>query len=99
MLKNWSTQFPTKMTLNFEALNKVDLSQRDLVFGYFRRYESMLNKDKENDLLYTIPDLIIYIALSYFYIFQILLFPVLPFEGIHSLLKHQLFPTYQNPPQ
>ena len=63
------------MSLNFEALNKISPSQRDLVFGYLREYESILNQDDENNPFYTIPDLIIYITLSYYMFEYFKLYP------------------------
>ena len=58
------------MALNFEELHQIDLSQRDLVFGYFRQYEVMLHKSNQDNSFYLVPDLVIYITLSYYYMFE-----------------------------
>ena len=54
------------MTLNFEGLNKINSTQSNLLFGYFRQCQSTLNKNHQNKGFNIIPNLVIHITSLYY---------------------------------
>ena len=58
------------MSVDFEMLKKVDLNAEYLVHGYFREYEMILLNIGKNNPYYNIPELSIYVTLSYYCIIE-----------------------------
>ena len=63
------------MASDFKSLKTISQTQKDLVFGYFREYQLILSKSNNNNPYYNIPDLLIFLTLSFYAIkeyFQII---------------------------
>ena len=63
-------QYDLSMALNSEQLQEIPIKDRYLTFGFVRRLHSSLSDMKGNrDLYKNLPELIMHIVLSYFYLF------------------------------
>ena len=64
-------QYDLSMALNSEQLQEIPIKDRYLTFGFVRRLHSSLSDMKGNrDLYKNLPELIMHIVLSYFYLFH-----------------------------
>ena len=58
------------MATNFKLLKRVPQSQKCLITGYLREYESILLSDNDNNPYYNIPQLSILLTLSYYAVIE-----------------------------